>query len=196
MGGWLDSHGAVESLEALEGLERVGELHLTRLDVTSLEPLRNLTEVSYEPLTNSWGFAVVYIGDCPRLTDLTGLENLVVWDEFHVIGVASLQIEARWGSGLQRVDMRPRNIGEDQRIRDDDVPMNVQVQARTKALTEGDRRALGLLETERTSPLLPALDLLDKLKSPSLSRHSLKSTGRRASDATRARGDRQRGSSG
>src|SRR5690242_4489520 len=28
VGGWLDIHGALESLEGLEALERVGELHL------------------------------------------------------------------------------------------------------------------------------------------------------------------------
>jgi hypothetical protein len=91
VGGWLDIDGHLESLEGLEGLERVGELHLTGLDVTSLEPLRNLTEVSYDPLANSWGFSTVYIGDCAHLIDLTGLENLVVWDEFHVIRVPSLE---------------------------------------------------------------------------------------------------------
>jgi hypothetical protein len=68
------------------------------------------------------------------------------------------QIETLRGSGFQRVDVLPRSIGEEQRVRDDDVPMNVQ--ARAKALAEGDSRALGLLEAERTGPLLlPALDL-------------------------------------
>jgi hypothetical protein len=91
VGGWLDIDGPVESLQGLEGLERVGELHLTGLDVTSLEPLHNLTEVSYDPLANSWGFSTVYVADCARLIDLTGLENLVVWDEFHVIRLPSLE---------------------------------------------------------------------------------------------------------
>ena len=91
VGGWLAVDGGLDSLEGLEGLERVGELHLTRLDVTSLEPLRHLTEVSYEPLVNPWGFATIYIGDCARLLDLAGLENLVVWDELHLIRVASLE---------------------------------------------------------------------------------------------------------
>jgi hypothetical protein len=91
VGGWLDIDGPLESLEGLEGLERVGELHLTGLDVTSLEPLRNLTEVSYDPFASSWGFSTVYIGDCARLIDLTGLENLVVWDEFHLIRLPSLE---------------------------------------------------------------------------------------------------------
>jgi hypothetical protein len=91
VGGWLDIDGPLESLEGLEGLERVGELHLTGLEVTSLEPLRNLTEVSYDPFASSWGFSTIYIGECAHLIDLTGLENLVVWDEFHVIQLPSLE---------------------------------------------------------------------------------------------------------
>jgi hypothetical protein len=91
VGAWLDIDGPLESLEGLEGLERVGELHLTGLDVTSLEPLRNLTQVSYDPFASSWGFSTVYIAECARLIDLTGLENLVVWDEFHVIRLPSLE---------------------------------------------------------------------------------------------------------
>jgi hypothetical protein len=73
------------------------------------------------------------------------------------------QIERGRGSGFQRVDMRTRSVGDEQSIRDDDVPMNVQIEARSKTLAKGDCRALSLLEAERTSPLLlPALDLLDK----------------------------------
>jgi hypothetical protein len=91
VGAWLEIRGALDSLEGLEGLEGAGELHLTGLDVTSLEPLRNLGEVSYDPLAGSWGVSTVYIADCARLIDLTGLENLAVWDEFHVIRMPSLE---------------------------------------------------------------------------------------------------------
>jgi hypothetical protein len=91
VGGWLDIEGALESLDGLDGLERVGELHLNGLDVTSLAPLRNLTEVSYEPAVSPWGFATIYIADCAHLIDLDGLENLAIWDEFYLSRVPTLE---------------------------------------------------------------------------------------------------------
>jgi hypothetical protein len=73
------------------------------------------------------------------------------------------QIEAGGGSVFQRVDVLARGIGYERRVRHDDVPMNVQVEARSEALAERDGRAFGTLEAERLSLLaLPALDLLDE----------------------------------
>jgi hypothetical protein len=60
---------------------------------------------------------------------------------------------------FQRVDALARGIG----VRHDDVPMNVQIEARSEALAERDGRAFGALEAEGLSLLaLPALDLLDE----------------------------------
>jgi hypothetical protein len=86
-----DALAPLDSLEGLERLERVGELFLVGLGITSVAPLRNLTEASYDPLANSYGFSTVYIRDCDRLIDLTGLENLTVWDEFELFNMASLE---------------------------------------------------------------------------------------------------------
>ena len=64
---------------------------------------------------------------------------------------------------FQRVDLLAGGIRQEQRIGDDDVPMNVEIEARSKAPAEGDSRALGLLEANRLRLLaLPALDLLDE----------------------------------
>ena len=50
-------------------------------------------------------------------------------------------------------------IRYEERIRHDDVPVEVQVEARAEALAEGDGRALRPLEAERLGQLaLPALD--------------------------------------
>jgi hypothetical protein len=66
------------------------------------------------------------------------------------------QIEAGRGSVFQRAFC----VRQEQCIRNDDVPMNVQIEARSKRPAEGDGGARGLLEAERASPLLlPALDL-------------------------------------
>jgi hypothetical protein len=48
-------------------------------------------------------------------------------------------------------------------IGNDDVPMNVQIEARSETLAEGDGRAFGTLEAERPRSLaLPALDLVNE----------------------------------
>ena len=87
--------GTLDSLRGLEQLEAVDELFLVALDITTLAPLRNLTQVRPDPLgasiaTNT-GSASVYIRDCHRLIDLSGLESLLVWDELSVYGADALE---------------------------------------------------------------------------------------------------------
>ncbi|HTV20083.1 MAG TPA: hypothetical protein VMG12_15475 [Polyangiaceae bacterium] len=85
---------ALDHLDGLEALERVGELLLDNLDITNFEGLNSLAQVRTDERTESWevitALGTVFINGCNRLNDLTGLENLVVWQDFSVSGAASL----------------------------------------------------------------------------------------------------------
>ena len=113
-----DPSDALDDLSGLEGLERVGELLLIGLDIQTLAPLSHLAAVRPDPLadpapiTNTISRASIGITDCRRLLDLTGLENLIVWDELRQ-PAAARALSAHFVS-LRRSRQRSRQRQPDQ----------------------------------------------------------------------------------
>lgn len=84
---------SLDSLEGLEALERVGELQLLGLEITSLAPLQNLRQVRQDPLANTaiLPTSTLSIDGCHQLIELTGLENLTDWDGVRLTQVPALE---------------------------------------------------------------------------------------------------------
>lgn len=75
---WIERYfasGWLSSLEGLESLERAGGLAISGLSAASLEPLENLRTLDNGTL---------FLGDCPNLRDLRGLEGLREFSTFYM----------------------------------------------------------------------------------------------------------------
>jgi hypothetical protein len=135
-GGWL------ESLEGLEGLERVGALALENINAPDLRPLENLRHVNAN-VTGSWRAGELVIERAHHLVDLSGLEKLQGVTSLHVIDNDAL--ESLDGLALPfRLD--DINLGNDPRLSNLDALANVRFANFLQIHTTGVRDLTALSE--------------------------------------------------
>jgi hypothetical protein len=135
-GGWL------ESLEGLEGLERVGALALENVNAPNLQPLENLRHVNAN-VTGSWSAGELVIERAHHLVDLSGLEKLQGVTSLYVVDNDAL--ESLDGLALPfRVDAI--NLAQNPRLSNLDALANVRAVDFLQIHTTGVRDLTALSE--------------------------------------------------
>jgi hypothetical protein len=93
------------------------------------------------------------------------------------------EVETRRGSVFQRVDTLAAGIWQEHRIGDDDVPVDVQIEARAKALAKGHGCSFRLFVAKRSGVLaLPELISWTKIRPMAESASGLAPSSRRSSN--------------